>query len=109
MQTTLDDLITAAVQLAGQDAVSCGARLWQSEGGRACPLGWGGCSQTVYMDIKTGEYDYGEIGGPGHADCKRHCRHGMHPVPDDDPNWLPNDGRRETPNVELTGADRRPG
>lgn len=73
----LDELITAAVQLAGTDAVSHGARLWQSEGGRACPLGWSGCSQPVYVDLKTGEYDYGDAGGPGRADCERHCHHGM--------------------------------
>ena len=48
----LDELITAAVQLAGDDAVSHGARLWKSEGGRACPLGWEGCSQPVYVDQK---------------------------------------------------------
>ena len=82
--TMLDDLVTAAVQLAGGDAVSCGARLWQSEGGRACPLGWGGCSQPVYVDLKTGEYDYGDPGGPGHDDCVRNCRHGMQQRPDDD-------------------------
>jgi hypothetical protein len=79
----LDDLITAAVQLAGTDAVSNGARLWQSEGGRACPLGWGGCSQAVYVDMATGDYDYGEPGGPGHADCRRYCKNGMEPCPDD--------------------------
>lgn len=80
----LDDLITEAVQLAGADAVSHGARLWQSEGGRACPIGWGGCSQSVYVDLKTGSYDYGQPGGPGHADCSRNCRHGMTaPTPDE--------------------------
>ena len=80
----LDELITAAVQLAGDDAVSHGARLWQSEGGRACPLGWRGCSQPVYVDAKTGVYDYGQPGGPGHADCVRNCKNGMHPCPEDD-------------------------
>lgn len=81
----LNELITAAMQLAGvDDAVSHNARLWQCEGGRACPLGWGGCSQPVYVDVKTGEYDYGERGGPGHADCARNCRHGMNmPSPDE--------------------------
>lgn len=66
-RVTLDDLITGAVQLAGETAVSHGARLWDSVGGRACPIGWGDCSQPVYVDIKTGEYDYGEPGGPGDA------------------------------------------
>lgn len=77
----LDDLITGAVQLAGETLVSHGARLWESVGGRACPLEWGGCSQPVYVDLKTGEHDYGERGGPGHADCVRNCRHGMNPPP----------------------------
>jgi hypothetical protein len=80
----LDELITGAMQLAGGDAVSHDARLWQMEGGRACPLGWGGCSQPVYVDLKTGAYDHGEPGGPGHADCKRHCKNGMEPCPEDD-------------------------
>lgn len=74
---TLDELITGAMQLAGTDSVSNGARLWQSVGGRACPIGWGGCSQPVYVDMKTGAYDYGDPGGPGHADCVRNCSHGM--------------------------------
>jgi hypothetical protein len=83
----LNDLITGAMQLAGiDDQVSHAARLWQSEGGRACPLGWGRCSQPVYVDLKTGEYDYGAPGGPGHADCVRTCRNGMNraPAPEND-------------------------
>jgi len=80
----LDELITAAVQLAGDDAVSHGARLWQSEGGRACPLGWEGCSQPVYVDVKTDAYDYGQPGGPGHADCVRNCKNGMAACPEED-------------------------
>ena len=76
MTAILNDLITGAIQLAGDTLVSHGARLWQSEGGRTCPLGWHDCSQSVYVDIKTGEYDYGEPGGPGHADCIGYCKHG---------------------------------
>lgn len=72
----LDDLITAAVQLAGGDQVSHDARLWQSEGGRTCPLGRMDCSQPVFVDIKTGEYDYGDPGGPAHDMCVRNCPHG---------------------------------
>jgi hypothetical protein len=76
----LNNLITAAIQLAGtNDMVSHNARLWQMEGGRACPLGWDGCSQPVYVDLKTGDYDYGQRGGPGRADCERNCKHGMTP------------------------------
>ena len=83
----LSELITAAVQLAGaDDIVSHSARMWKLEGGRRCPLGWDGCSQPVYVDTKTGDYDYGELGGPGHADCVSNCSHGMQvpPVDDDD-------------------------
>ena len=54
----LNDLITAAMELAGNEAVrNHDARLWHLEGGRRCPLGWGGCSQSVYVDLKTGEHD----------------------------------------------------
>lgn len=80
----LSDLITAAVQLAGGDGVAHAGRMWVSEGGRACPLGWGDCSQAVYVDIKSGEYDYGERGGPGWLDCERHCGHGRQPCPEPD-------------------------
>lgn len=77
---SLGGLITAAMELAGTtDKVSNGAHLWQQEGGRSCPLGWDDCSQPVYVDLKTGGYDYGEPGGPGHTDCVRHCPHGMQP------------------------------
>lgn len=89
MTPSLNDLITGAVQLAGDTGVSHAARLWQSEGGRACPLGWGGCSQPVFVDLKTGEHDYGEPGGPGHVDCLRNCRHGMQPRPQDDEDQPP--------------------
>lgn len=87
----LNHLINAAMQLAGtDDLISHNARLWQSEGGRACPLGWDDCSQTVYVDLKTGEYDYGDPGGPGHADCMTTCRH----------------GREQRPNVKVRGRER---
>lgn len=99
----LDDLITAAVQLAGADAVSRDARLWHSEGGRRCPLGWEDCSQAVYVDLKTGEYDYGEPGGPGHAECVLNCPHCMQPCPEDDDGptpeewaWLDANAKGET-------------
>lgn len=84
MTPSLNDLITGAVALAGGDRVANAGRLWQSEGGRSCPLGWGDCSQPVYVDLSSGAYDYGEPGGPGHDDCRRHCSHGMQPRPDDD-------------------------
>lgn len=84
MTPRLNDLITGAIQLAGDTGVAHGARIWQSEGGRTCPLGWGGCSQPVFFDLATGEYDYGETGGPGHADCVRNCKNGMQPRPQDE-------------------------
>ena len=80
----LNDLITAALQLAGTDATSHGARMWRTEGGRTCPIGWDDCSQAVYVDLKTGQHDYGDPGGPGHDDCQQHCRHGMKPPEPDD-------------------------
>ena len=94
---SLDNLITAAMQLAGtDDKISHNARLWQMEGGRACPIEWGGCSQPVYVDLKTGEHDYGDPGGPGHAYCVRNCSHEMNPPP-------PCDDWDDVPNVELSG------
>lgn len=84
MTPTLNDLITGALQLAGGERTAHGGRLWHAEGGRACPLGWGGCSQPVFIDLASGEYDYGDPGGPGHADCRKHCRNGMELRPEDD-------------------------
>jgi len=84
MTPLLNDLITGAIQLAGGAEVAHGARLWHAEGGRECPLGWGDCYQPVFVDLATGEHDYGEPGGPGHADCLRNCRHGMQTCPQDD-------------------------
>jgi len=94
MNTALNDLITGAIQLAGDNLTSHGAKLWQNVGGRTCPIGWGGCAQAVYVDIKAGNYDYGEPGGPGHQDCVRNCRHGMNlpPAPDDDEDQPPKGG-----------------
>lgn len=106
----LNNLITAAMELAGtEDTVCHNSRLWQMEGGRACPLGWNGCSQPVYVDLKTGAHDYGESGGPGHADCMRNCRHGMNPPPDDDEELplheaLEDDDWQETPNAKVSRA-----
>jgi len=49
---------------------------WQSEGGRSCPNDPDcGGSQTVYRCARCGDHDYGEPGGPGHADCLNFCRH----------------------------------
>lgn len=48
---------------------------WVTDGGRACPIEWGDCSQPVFMDQATGAYDYGEPGGPGHDECETECPH----------------------------------
>lgn len=80
---TLLTLIDDAVALANPDDTMHGGRLWRSVGGRPCPIGWGHCSQAVFEDIRTGETDYGEPGGPGHADCQKNCRERMQP-PDPD-------------------------
>lgn len=83
----LDRLINAAMELAGVDDLrNHGARLWQMEGGRTCPLGWTGCSQPVFIDLKTGEYDYGDTGGPGYEDCVENCEHSMAVAPTCD--WI---------------------
>jgi hypothetical protein len=75
----LASLIADAVALAHPDETVHGGRLWRSIGGRACPIGWEHCSQPVFEDIRTGETDYGEPGGPGHADCLANCRERMRP------------------------------
>lgn len=81
--SSLSDLITAAMVLAGEeDKAAHGGRIWHFEGGRSCPLGWGDCSQSVYVDLASGEYDYGDPGGPGHHDCERYCRHGLEQAPE---------------------------
>lgn len=76
---TLKDLIGDAVALANPDEMMHGGRLWRSIGGRSCPIGWHHCSQPVFEDIRTGDTDYGERGGPGFASCKATCPEGMHP------------------------------
>lgn len=77
---SLSMLIDSALQLGNPGLAAHRGRLWQSEGGRACPIGWEDCSQTVYVDAASGEYDYGEPGGPGASDCARHCPHGHEPA-----------------------------
>lgn len=104
MTPSLDDLITGAIQLAGDEGtVASRGRLWHFEGGRPCPIGWGGCSQSVYVDIATGEYDFGEPGGPGHNDCLRHCRNGMEPPPiEDEDEAAPFSMDAGAPEVDVT-------
>lgn len=85
MTPTLNDLITGALVLAGAEtAAAHGGRIWHMEGGRRCPIGWWDCSQPVYVDLASGEHDYGQPGGPGAADCARNCRHGLVPPEPED-------------------------
>lgn len=79
MNPTLNDLITGAITLAGGDETAHGGRIWHMEGGRSCPIGWDDCSQPVFVDLASGEHDYGQPGGPGAADCDAHCPHGLQP------------------------------
>lgn len=69
-------LIDTAIKLANNDNYySYGTRLWKAEGGRPCPLHLNdNCTQTVYIDLVTGEYDYGGPGGPGHDECVHYCQ-----------------------------------
>ncbi len=69
----LRSLIAEAVALGGGNLCAAGHD-WDSEGGRTCPRAGTehAClhaSQAVYRCRRCGTYDYGEPGGPGHADC----------------------------------------
>lgn len=49
---------------------------WQTDGARGCLAeGVEGCqgSQMVYRCTRCGDWDYGEPGGPGAADCELYC------------------------------------
>ena len=48
-----------------------GAHDWQPVGGRQCPHGETACSLTVYQCARCGAWDYGEAGGPAHAECEQ--------------------------------------
>jgi len=59
----------------GSSACDEGRHVWESEGGRTCPkYENAGCSQTVYMCLHCGAYDYGDKGGPAHRECFIECR-----------------------------------
>lgn len=74
----LAQLILQASTELGSQACGHGKHQWQSVGGRGCPhpeeIGSGRCSQTVYQCSVCDGWDYGEPGGPGHADCMD-CMH----------------------------------
>jgi len=67
----LADLIRDASTQLGSDACRSGKHLWESDGCRGCPHDEdnGHCGQAVYRCAVCGQYDYGEPGGPGAADC----------------------------------------
>lgn len=66
MSRALYEMLAEAVALGGGDLCAAGHD-WQPEGGRPCER----CdeSQTVYRCARCGQYDYGEPGGPAHAEC----------------------------------------
>lgn len=64
----LTHLVAEAVVLGGGDLCAAGHN-WQSVGGRYCERCEGRGSQTVYRCARCGEWDYGEPGGPAHAEC----------------------------------------
>ncbi|CAN7474154.1 hypothetical protein LJR175_003184 [Variovorax sp. LjRoot175] len=81
----LDALISDARAIAGNDDGRMHKGwLWKFAGGRACPIGWEDCSQAVFRCARSDDWDYGEPGGPGEADCRENCRHGMEP-PEEEP------------------------
>lgn len=82
MTTSLLNLIDAAQMLADPTAYVQRGRAWHMEGGRSCPIGWHHCSQPVFMDRVTGEWDYGEKGGPGAEWCANNCPEGLQPPED---------------------------
>ena len=76
MTFALQALIHEASTELGSEACREGRHQWKSEGGRACPKDLTDqCSQAVYRCTTCGDYDYGEKGGPGAADCQNHCGH----------------------------------
>lgn len=64
----LAHLIAEAAALGGEFLCAAGHD-WQFEGGRACGRCDGLASQPVFRCARCGEWDYGELGGPGHAHC----------------------------------------
>lgn len=76
---SLAALIAEACSLAGDHPCVSSGHVWRSVGGRRCPRPDDedrSCSgsQTVYQCSRCDEYDYGEPGGPAHADCASGCR-----------------------------------
>jgi hypothetical protein len=78
----LQQLIRAA-RFEAEGGHTCRAgHLWETEGGRSCPLGWEDCSQPVFHCARCDDYDYGEPGGPGSEHCNSSaCPHNFEPPP----------------------------
>jgi hypothetical protein len=49
--------------------------LWVMVGGRPCPKELDNCSQTVYQDAWSLQFDYGYFGGPAFKECQE-CKNG---------------------------------
>lgn len=81
MTDVLEHLIAEARREARPRHACTNGHLWEMHGGRSCPLGWEDCSQPVFECARCEAVDYGEKGGPGLADCQRHCKHGFQPPP----------------------------
>lgn len=82
---SIHNLICEAVALAGGNLCASG-HAWVTEGGRPCPYDFAhGCTQTVFKCSRCGDYDYGDIGGPGYIECKSRCAYGMK-IQEDAPN-----------------------
>lgn len=77
---SLRELIAEARGLANDHPCQATGHLWETEGGRCCPKGVGGCSQAVYRCARCGCYDYGDKGGPAYAECYESCR--LEPEPE---------------------------
>ncbi len=85
---SLVDLIQDAKELASDPV----GPVWETDGARACPIGWLDCSQPVFYSAAHDVYDYGERGGPADKDCRANCPHGYQPAPEDE---------EESPEVDL--------
>ena len=80
---SLQHLISEARSLAGD--VPCGSgHAWESLGGRQCPKGLFGCSQTVYRCTRCGGWDHGEKGGHAHQECFKDCPRQVEPDGDEE-------------------------
>lgn len=76
----LQALIDGARQLAADPV----GPVWETDGARACPIGWGDCSQPVFYSLAHDVYDYGERGGPADKHCRSECPHGYQAAPEEE-------------------------